>query len=261
MSYRYPFTAYPKGWYRIDDKSENMYVFGKAFKIKRSEEGYLFLEEATSGRLFPITKKNDYLYVYYANQESKAHFEVPEVVEFNDRENWQRPFSLTWRTRTHPQEVAENALDMSHFCTVHTYKDIPTLSDFKMNGHQFNVVMHSRKNVFGLIQQTTMDVTYYGLGIVVANASTSYNIMIKVLLTTTPYDEEHVDIRMEVALKKNKCFLINFILRLLFPRHIKKEFSRDFPVWESKVYRTKPLLCKTESNIIQIRKWAAQFYA
>ena len=35
---------------------------------------------------------------------------------------------------------------------------------------------------------------------------------------------------------------------------------KDFPIWENKVYRERPLLCDGDGPIQAFRRWAAQFY-
>ncbi len=258
MSYRYPFTPFPKGWYRINELNNKLvFAFGKEWFVDESQRLRLVSNPLCT---YPVIHQNGYLFAYYDEKSETPRFEIPHIPEFN-HEQWQKPFRLDWRVRIHTQEVVENALDMAHFCTVHTYKVVPHISQFVMNGQLFNVTMHSKKNIFGWVADTTMDITYHGMGIVVAHVLSSSGIELKVFLTTTPIDEEHVELQMDVAIKKTKSKLLDIIFKYLIPPHVNKEFSRDIPVWEAKVYRNRPILCNAEGNIIRIRKWASQFYA
>lgn len=259
MTYRYPFTPFPKGWYRIEVKAAKIYAFDRELKLNHESTGLVFKDIHNPEYTFPAVQKNGEFYCFYDENHNAPYFEVPDINEFNSQK-WQAPFYLSWRARVHAQEIAENALDLSHFCTVHTYKDIPTLSEFKIKEHQFNVVMHSRKKMMGFVSNISMDITYHGLGIVVANVVTSNGVNLKVLLMTTPIEQEYVDITMGVAIKKTRNPLKNLMLRKIIPKEVRTEFTRDIPVWESKIYRTKPLLCNNEGNIVRIRKWARQFY-
>ena len=36
--------------------------------------------------------------------------------------------------------------------------------------------------------------------------------------------------------------------------------DQDVPIWESKRYRDKPMLCDNDGPIMRYRKWASQFY-
>ena len=257
MSYRYPFTPYPKGWYRIvHEVTKPIEIFGRRVYIDNKNGNQLLLKEVDSTRIYPVIERNGYFFVSY----DAINDDIPMIPELNHAA-WQKPFQLYWKTRVHVQEVVENALDMAHFCTVHTYKTMPSISQFNLTGTRFSVTMHSQKKVFGNIVETNMEITYYGMGIVIANVTTNNGITLKVFLTTTPISEEFVEIRMDVAIKKTTNPFKNLILKTFLPSHIKKEFTRDIPVWEAKVYRNRPILCQVEGNIVRIRKWASQFYA
>jgi hypothetical protein len=39
-----------------------------------------------------------------------------------------------------------------------------------------------------------------------------------------------------------------------------RTFEQDFPIWEHKLYRERPLLCGADGPIPEFRNWAAQFY-
>lgn len=260
MNYRYPFTPYPKGWYRIVPKANRAYAFGRALQLRQTGHGELKLcDENNPQREFPLVKKNNYLFAFYDRQNQAPYFEVPEVPEFTD-DQWQRPFHLSWKIRIHIQEVAENALDLSHFCKVHTYEEVPLLSGFETKAHQFSLTMHSRRRYYCFMSKVSMDITYHGMGVVVSGSTSACGATLKVLLTTTPLDEQHVIIHMEVALKKSWNPLMNYSLKKVMQKEVYHEFSRDIPVWEAKMYRSKPLLCVNEANIVRVRKWAQQFY-
>jgi len=263
-TYRYPFTPFPTGWYRADNssnvvvgQSKVLQLLGEKLILKRELDGQLIL--SNSVRTFPTAEVNGLIFFYFDKNGSEPFFDLPTVSQFQD-ESWYPPFHLSWNCRVHIQEVAENALDLSHFCKVHTYKKLPYLSKFETAAHQFNVTMHSKRNVLGFVANTTMDITYHGMGVVISNVTASRGIELTVLLNTTPIDIENVEINMEVAVKKTKNPIKDAIVRRIFPKEIWNEFYRDIPVWESKLYRSKPALCSGESDIIRIRNWAKQFY-
>lgn len=170
------------------------------------------------------------------------------------------PFCLNWRIRIHAQEIAENALDLAHFCKVHTYKEVPKLDQFLLDGPKFFVSMTSKRNFLKKEGPIKMDITYHGIGVVVSEVKSFGGVQLKVLLLITPIDEEHLDVFMKVAILKSTNPFKNLLLRCLLPIDVRREFSRDIPVWESKIYRQRPLLCHNEVNIIRVRKWAQQFY-
>ena len=266
LEYRYPFTPFPKGWYRVGRSSglkpgemKVVRFFGLDLVLQRAVSGEVSLTHST-GHL-AVVEKNELIFAFFDENGGEPFFEVPEVPQFRpeSKDQWHAPFNLSWKVRVHVQEVAENALDLSHFCVVHTYQDIPTLSRFDIYDHQFRVTMHSRRNIFGFISKTSMDIIYFGMGIVVSDVR-SNQVNLTVLLTTTPIDIETVEINMEISINKTCNPIRDGFYKMLLPQEIAKEFYHDIPVWEAKVYRSKPLLCRNETNITRIRNWARQFY-
>lgn len=39
------------------------------------------------------------------------------------------------------------------------------------------------------------------------------------------------------------------------------QFGQDIPIWERKLYLTRPLLCDGDGAIAGFRRWATQFYS
>lgn len=261
MSYRYPFTPFPKSWYRIETAKKRIFAFGKELKLESTHTGGLLLTEIQNPKKnLPLVQKNGSLYAFYDKQGNDPYFDVPTVPEFYDASNWQRPFYLHWHARVHLQEIAENAVDLSHFCIVHTYQQLPVIHQLNISDYQFSVSMCSQRKFLGKSGNVTMNITYYGMGIVVADVYSFADVTLKVILTMTPTTEEWCDIYLGVAIKKTSNQLKNWFLSWLIAKDIKREFTRDIPVWTHKIYRSKPVLCVNEGNIIRIRKWAKQFY-
>ena len=40
-----------------------------------------------------------------------------------------------------------------------------------------------------------------------------------------------------------------------------RQVKQDIPIWESKVYTPRPLLCDGDGQIAEFRRWARQFYS
>ena len=41
---------------------------------------------------------------------------------------------------------------------------------------------------------------------------------------------------------------------------IKAGIFDDFPIWEHKIYREKPVFCQADNTLVMFRKWVRQFY-
>jgi len=262
-AYRYPFTPYPAGWYRLARAQDvrrhaqvEVVALGRRLTITRDGAGRLSLHDGQEA--LPIVERNQLLFAWLDEGGRAPSFVVPHVAEHASFA-WTRPFALRWRIRVHIQEIAENALDLSHFATVHTYLGAPRLDRFDLDAQRFSVELAAARHLFGVRVPTQTQITYHGLGLVVAHIQTPM-VELAVLLTTTPLDEQHVELRMEVAIKKSGNRLRDLALRAWMPREISREFERDIPVWEAKIYCERPLVCRTEGDILRVRRWAAQFY-
>ncbi len=262
--YRYPFTPYPRGWYRIaradvvgHGGSYLTRATGKVLRLDRSARGVLTLWEPATARIFPVVERNHLVFGFFDDDERAPDFDVPVVPEHSDP-RWMSPFHLSWRIRIHIQEVAENALDLSHFTVVHTYLEKPLLRKSHVDGPFFSVALTADRMILGRRFRTETDITYHGMGIVVASVNTTL-FDAAVLLTTTPIDTETVEVNMEIAIKKRNP-VRDALLRPILAHGAHEEFTRDIPVWEAKVYRPTPILCQNEGNIMRVRRWAGQFY-
>lgn len=236
-------------------------MFGERWVVKQSEDSnQCFLEPINSDKKWlPIVSKNAEQFVFYDESGQPPSFDLPDVLEFKD-DAWCRPYVLQWHIRTHLQEIAENALDFGHFTTVHTYHYYPELLDFKLDAHKFHVSMKSNRKVLFYTDESQMDITYHGMGVVVSEVYLSSGFTLKVLLMSTPTDEEHVHITIKASIRKVKNPLVRWLAQRIFPFQTRAEFTNDQPVWESKIYRERPMLCEAEKNIMRIRQWARQFY-
>lgn len=311
--YRYPFTPFPNGWFRIAYSSDlkkgavtPIQALGKELVLFRGEDGKPRVLDAhcphlgahlgyggqvkgneiacpfhdwsfngdgecthipyceklpKKARIAPhrVCEKNGLIFIYHhAQGEAPDHY-LPTLPE-TDSKRWGGFVKFHWNVRVHIQEVAENALDLPHFEKVHAYMDIPALSQFDIDKHMFTINVQAKRKVMGIVGKSEMEITYHGLGVVHATVKTR-PIELKVILTTTPVDLEHVDIHIAVLYRKNRIPMRNVIVEHYLKKEIAIDFAHDIPLWENKKYFDRPVLCKDDGPIMQVRKWARQFYS
>lgn len=260
-AHRYPFTPCPRGWYFLDTfegfvkKKEAKYkVYGTELSLVKKDIERGFAKDKT-----PLALHNGILFAHLGTKEALFPInDVPLIDEFVNKEEWLPPFHLEFKARVHIQEVAENALDLAHFNRVHAYESEPELLHFSTKKHSFTVTLKAQRNILGFIDEPVMTITYYGMGIVLASV-VSKPVEMKVLLTSTPIDEHEIAINHWISIRRQGFFRDKFY-RALLPSHIYKDFAKDIPIWENKLYYQAPMLCPSEKDILRIRKWAQQFY-
>ena len=93
---------------------------------------------------WPVCEKAGAIYVYYHAENKAPDFQLPEG-PFCEDIPWNTPIKLSWKIRMHIQEVAENAVDISHFPKVHAYAGLPDIENLEFNGPSFSVKLNSNK--------------------------------------------------------------------------------------------------------------------
>jgi phenylpropionate dioxygenase-like ring-hydroxylating dioxygenase large terminal subunit len=311
--YRYPFTPYPNGWYRVAlsrdlarGKIVNLRYFGRDLVAFRGDDGVAHVLDAHCPHLgahvgrggkvvgntvqcpmhawrfagngdcvdvpyckkipplarmrsWPSTEVNGMVLVWFHAEGAAPTFSIPTLPEYG-APSWSSYLTLGWKPRVHVQEVAENALDLPHFNVVHDYLQIPALDHFETTDHTFRVKIAAPRRVFGIMSYASIDITYHGMGVVFATV-VSKQVELRVILTSTPIDDEHVAIDMAVLHDLRRNPLRNAVIRAVLPLQIGIEFEHDIPIWEHKAYHSRPVLCATDGPIMAIRKWCEQFYS
>jgi phenylpropionate dioxygenase-like ring-hydroxylating dioxygenase large terminal subunit len=205
-----------------------------------------------------VREVNGIVFVYHDADGRLPSFDIPVLPEFGAKD-WSPYYKLEWRVKGHVEEIAENAVDYSHFTELHTYTSHPQVTHLEMKNHNFRVVMLSRRRLFGRMVDTHTDITYHGLGFVVSPVQAGKVNLIAVL-TPTPIDDEYININLSILFKRSRLRLRDVSMEHLMMPIIKTEFARDIPVWENKVYHERPSLCADDGPIMKLRRWAHQFY-
>jgi len=188
----------------------------------------------------------------------EPEWSMPYVKEAHDS-NWHK-FRLSWRSRVHIQDAAENSLDTAHFGVIHAFDNPTDLEDVSFNKH----IMHTRqssarKMLWAKDARAYFDLTYYGLGMNISRTALQFMNVIG-FVTVTPIDLERCEVNLIARFQKFKFPLINLFFKYYLPYYIGKDLNHDFPIWENKTYHKQPVLCKGDGPIMAVRKWAKQFY-
>jgi phenylpropionate dioxygenase-like ring-hydroxylating dioxygenase large terminal subunit len=197
--------------------------------------------------------------VWFDEHGAGPAWSLPEVPEMHDeRLLWHTPENARWRIRSHPQEILENAVDIAHFRFVHgvsSFGELEAVEDGPMLKSTAELTLTTPKGpVAGAVVNEM-----WGLGV-------DINRVVGVgdnatILTITPVDGEHVDLRY--AFLSPRAADGEGISRF-GEGHVRDtilQLEADFPIWEHKVHRPNPSLAIGEAPILAFRRWAAQFYA
>jgi phenylpropionate dioxygenase-like ring-hydroxylating dioxygenase large terminal subunit len=322
MTKRFPFSAFPNGWFRIAYSDEllsggvkPLHYFGKDFVLFRTEDGKLQVFHAHCPHLgahlgyggkvesntircpfhgwcfdqgghcvqvpyssklppkaqiplLPVCEVNGLIMVYYHAQGEPPSWHMPELPEWN-LSNW-TPFQRRcWKIRTHPQDMAENAMDTAHMLWLHgqSFRAIEEAEfDIKDTMLVHRLRPKYRLSVLGKLgidAEGTVEISCYGLGCQVSYTRVKAVIEFHslALFLLTPIDEEFLEVHILVSTKNVLNKAITLALRHKSMAEISYNLEQDIPIWENKIYRHQPLLSESEGAIIQYRRWAQQFYS
>lgn len=203
--------------------------------------------------VYPTVVRNGLLLAWYHPDRGVAPtFEVPQLLADDAVHvgGFDRTVNSVW------QEVAENSVDMAHFKFVHGAGRISPIGSMTLDGPFRTVVSEqlfssSRGEFTGGLTSNSLGP---GVGVV------HFELFGRVTLVSamTAIDDSHLKVRFtffhdgsEIAAK----------IAEPFAAEVERQFDQDIPIWESKTFLEVPALAPSEKPIMEMRRWASQFYA
>ncbi|BAZ11748.1 Rieske (2Fe-2S) region [Calothrix sp. NIES-4071] len=216
---------------------------------------------------YPVYEANGLILVYYHSHQEPPTWEMPTLPQWN-QQDWTPFLRRSWHIRTHPQDMAENALDTAHLLWLHgqSFKAV-TDSKLEINGAVLTHRLRPNYRLtisgkFGIDATGMAEISSYGLGCQVSYTKIKALIEFHslALFFLTPIDEEIVDVHILVSTKQIIHPAITYLLRHKSMTEITYNLKQDIPIWENKIYQSQPLLSNGDGPITSYRRWAQQFY-
>lgn len=215
---------------------------GQCVEIPYSESGRIPSRAKIRG--YETIEKNGLIFAWHHALDEPPEWELPDIFEFDDEE-WEGPIYTDRYINTAIQELMENDQDTVHFLYVHGSPSIPeqhTRWEGRMRiteAPRGDGAVFSRETCqLGFVTlRTTGAVTFMG--------------------ATSPIDAGHTHQRWVFAYPKSVGAEMG---QMMIDGFAKAGIYQDIPVWEHKQFKTNPLLVKGDGEILEFRRWAAQFY-
>jgi hypothetical protein len=113
----------------------------------------------------------------------------------------------------------------------------------------------------GLMNDVILDVNMHGLGVLIVDTQVqNVPVHARQRVYPTPIDGERIDIRAIVNLKRLPDPDTTRQIANLFYKSFVEDYIKDFPIWETKRYRERPLLAANDGPVMVYRRWAQGFY-
>jgi phenylpropionate dioxygenase-like ring-hydroxylating dioxygenase large terminal subunit len=208
-------------------------------------------------RAWPTIARNGIIFAWHGSAGSAPDYEIPEVPEIGSPD-WTRFVHRRWTVRSRCQEIAENTADPAHFGVVHGMQRLtPELSFDGPHFRSFSSYEVSRRG--GETLDSTLEVTWYGLGLGVTRVTGLLELLF--LGTLTPIDEEEVEVDFSFSVCSARGLTTDSGAGKASIDESVRQMEQDIPIWESKRYLEQPLLCDGDGPIGRFRSWSAQFHA
>ncbi|MBK7974537.1 MAG: Rieske 2Fe-2S domain-containing protein [Deltaproteobacteria bacterium] len=208
-------------------------------------------------RSWDVREVNRMILVWRHAEGEPPSWEPPELPEIGG-EGWTEPIVHEVTVGVHMQDMAENNMDPQHFLYVHHG---PPEEDAEISygeGGRFLRVRtrHAHETPYG---RFTVDLERdtWGLGLTSVRMMGFGEKGLLMYTSTSPIDEHRCISRWLITTGED---LADTVGAEFLPWAI-EGVKQDFPIWENKIHRPDPVLCKADRELIEFRKWVRQFYS
>lgn len=217
------------------------------------------------------------VFAWYGIDGRSAHWRLPDDPPTGSE--WGKLGYRTLRFRSHPQETAENSVDLGHLRYVHGYDNVYPVGSVTVDGAYMKSCFDFRRvrrmlGVTDLVYDISAVTHIHGLGYsFVEIHEKTIDMQARLWVLPTPIDGTLIDLVLVSQLReirKPGRFItgLGFLpmkLRNRLMNHIllsqqKRDVLQDVVIWESKRFRTPPRLCKADGPIGLYRRYCRQFY-
>ena len=192
---------------------------------------------------------------------------------------WGEPGFRTLRFRGHPQETAENAVDLGHLRYVHGYDSVNPVGSATVDGPYLKSSFEFRRvrailGLKDLVYEVSAVTHIHGLGYsFVEIHEKTIDLRSRLWVLPTPVDGTLIDLllvgQMREIPRPRRFFsglgflpgkLRRKLMNQIFLWQQKEDVLQDVMIWDRKRHRAPPRLCQSDGPIGLYRRYCRQFY-
>lgn len=228
---------------------------------------------AAKAKVIPVVERNGLILAWYGAAGEPPSFEIDPI----DTADWTEWREHVFELRGHPQEIAENSVDLGHFAEVHGYVDVkvlaPLITEGPLLAAKYGFV---RPRAFAFSPALSVESAIYqkGLGYALVEVLLpDIGLRTRQLVLTLPLGDDRIELRIAMAIDKRLTPrkihpLLAWVPRRWLAERIAEKGIRgytedvrqDLPIWQAKVHLARPALADGDGPIGAYRKWVKQFY-
>jgi nitrite reductase/ring-hydroxylating ferredoxin subunit len=240
-------------------------------------------------RAWPSIERNGFIFAYHEKNRSKAasspSWTIPELADGDYGDLTTRSL----RVRSHPQEMSENTVDLTHFGEVHGFREIRVIEPLRWKGPHLTCAYHIQVGnpvleACGLALRVEFRLAKWGLGYSLAEIEwPELGLSARQHVFATPLDGEWVELNLALATRCSRtpslagapkralrplapllsatgARILTRLASSVFMWQFQREIRKDMVFWESKRYLTHPALDASDGPIGEFRRYCRQFY-
>jgi 3-ketosteroid 9alpha-monooxygenase subunit A len=211
-------------------------------------------------RPYPVVERNGCVLAWFHAREQAPSWWADDARE-GPADEWTDWATNSYDVRTHVQDLGENILDLPHFANVH---DLDAAEDrrfeARFEGHEMIVEQSLKVTSGGQAVEVLARTTNSGPGLSVTSVDLG-PVTTLTFITQTPVDEERLELHLYFCMKRLADPDAAAAIEKLNRDFINLQFTQDIPIWEHKIYRSRPLLTAVDGPVARYREWFRQFYS
>ncbi len=195
--------------------------------------------------------------------------QVPWEIEAPDDESeWRKLGHRIRHVRSHPQELAENNIDIMHFGALHGFQNFRLAKPPIFDGPRMRLdYTYTQQTPWNSGIDVEIRFRIEGFGVVV-NEAELFGFPLRFFAFWTPVGERDTIQHLLVSVRKRgrspvgKAFW-GYIEKMSGPsilRGLVDQIKQDETVWANKKYLRRPAIAEGDGPIHAYRRWASQFY-
>jgi nitrite reductase/ring-hydroxylating ferredoxin subunit len=208
---------------------------------------------------YPVLEINGLTMVWYHPEGVEPMWDVPEIPEFNDPDNFTEMVTRTYSIEAPWQDLAENGVDSAHFRYVHNTEEVPVLDSYETDGPVSKMRSTQKFPTPRGVVDGRIDSDQYGPGFSIVRFSGIVDTYL--MGCNVPISENSCEMRFNFCVRRLGDEGFNSTVGDAFVAEVDRQVREDKPIWENKAYLARPALADTDGPFTKFRKWAAQFYA
>jgi len=216
------------------------------------------IPKAAAVKAWPTIERSGLVMVWHSPINNPPLWEPPHLTQYGTVGWSDYVFRQRYIVHTSVQEIVENVPDSAHFQFVHGNEDHGEQPSVQVSfdKHVMTALIHHNLPAYGVSTNFTVELQGLGLALnhAVGRGTRSF------WTTYTPVDRKTVEVNFSSLVATNVPTDPSGHIGHAACQVTLSEFEKDIPIWENKIYRPNPLICRGDGPITKFRSWARQFY-